>query len=75
MIRWLVAAVFAGLAILFAALTVLRARLPYDEAGRYFDPADAVTYDRQAVLVYGLLAFAAAVAAVSTWFWGRRARL
>jgi hypothetical protein len=73
--RGLVAAVFAGLAILFAALTVLRARLPYDEAGRYFDPADAVTYDRQAVLVYGLLALLAAVVAVVAWFGKRPARL
>lgn len=74
MIRGLVAAVFAGLAILFAALTVLRARLPYDEAGRYFDPADAVTYDQQAVLVYGLLALAAATAAVVAVVWKRGAR-
>jgi cell division protein FtsX len=74
-IRGLVAAVFAGLAILLAVLTVLRARLPYDEAGRYFDPADAVTYDRQAVLVYGLLALLAAVVAVVAVVWRRRARL
>lgn len=72
MIRGLVTAVFAGLAILFAALTALRARLPYDEAGRYFDPADAVTYDQQAVLVYGGLALAAAVVAVVAFVWGRR---
>ncbi|MEN0653215.1 MULTISPECIES: hypothetical protein [Hyphobacterium] len=74
MIRGLVTAVFAGLAILFAALTALRARLPYDEAGRYFDPADAVTYDQQAVLVYGVLAFAAAVVAVVAVVWKRPAR-
>ena len=75
MIRWLVAAAFAGLAILCAALTVLRARLPYDEAGRYFDPADAVTYDQQAVLVYGVLALGAAVVAVVAVVWKRPARL
>lgn len=74
MIRGLVTAVFAGLAILFAVLTVLRARLPYDEAGRYFDPVDAVTYDQQAVLVYGLLALAAATVAVVAVVWGRRLR-
>lgn len=74
MIRGLVAAAFAGLAILFAALTALRACLPYDEAGRYFDPVDAVTYDRQAVLVYGALALLAAVVAVATVFWRRPAR-
>lgn len=74
MIRGLVAALFAGLAILFAVLTALRARLPYDEAGRYFDPVDAVTYDRQAVLVYGLLALLAAVAAVFAAIWKRQAR-
>ena len=75
MIRGLVAAAFAGLAILFAALTAVRAGLPYDEAGRYFDPADAVTYDRQAVLVYGLLALMAAVVAVIAGFWKRPAKL
>ena len=75
MIRWLVAAVFAGLAILFAALTALRARLPYDEAGHYFDPVDAVTYDRQAVLVYGALALLAAVVAGVAVVWKRRAQL
>lgn len=75
MIRGLVTAVFAGLAILFAALTAVRARLPYDEAGRYFDPADAVTYDRQAVLVYGVLAVAAVVVAVVAAVWKRSARL
>lgn len=74
MIRGLVAAVFAGLAILFAALTAVRAGLPYDEAGRYFDPVDAVTYDRQAVLVYGVLAFAAAVVAAVAVVWKRRGR-
>ena len=74
MIRGLVAAVAAGLAILFAALTALRARLPNDEAGRYFDPADAVTYDQQAVLVYGMLAFAAAVVAAVAVVWKRRRR-
>ncbi|MCF8879828.1 hypothetical protein L5876_08390 [Hyphobacterium sp. SN044] len=74
MIRGLVTAIFAGLAILFAVLTALRARLPYDEAGRYFDPADAVTYDRQAVLVYGVLAFAAAVVAVVPVVWKRPSR-
>lgn len=74
MIRGLVAAVLAGLAILFGALTVLRVRLPYDAAGRYFDPADAVTYDQQAVLVYGGLALLAAVVAVVAFVWKRRGR-
>lgn len=75
MIRGLVAAVFAGLAILFTALTALRARLPYDETGRYFDPVDAVTYDQQAVLVYGGLALLAAVVAVVAGVWKQSARL
>ena len=74
MIRGLVAAIFAGLAILFATLTVMRARLPYDETGRYFDPADAVTYDRQAIVVFGLLALAAAALAIAAHVWRRHAR-
>lgn len=72
MIRGLVTAVFAGLAIIFATLTALRVRLPYDEAGRYFDPADAVTYDRQAIIVYGGLALLAAAVAVVAYVWRRR---
>lgn len=45
----------AVITIALVALTISRARLPY-ENGRYFDPIDSVIYDESAVAVYGLLA-------------------
>jgi len=69
-VRWLAAAASAVLAVLTAlliAVTVERARLPY-ENGRFFDPVDSVVYDEGAVPVYGLLALAlAVVTAVACW--------
>ena len=68
-----VATVLTGLLI---ALTVTRARLPY-ENGRHFDARYSVVYDESAILVYGLLAllaglFSAAVIFGTVRLWKRR---
>ena len=55
MLRFLLIACLV-LAVIFAVITVMRMRLPYDESGVYFDEERAVTYDTDAVLVYGVLA-------------------
>ena len=60
--------IFAALlaAIGFAGLAVQRARLPYDENGRYFDPASGTVHDEQAVITYTMLAICFALVAAAT---------
>jgi hypothetical protein len=43
-------------ALVFTVITVMRMRLPYDESGVYFDEDQAVTYDTDGLLTYGVLA-------------------
>lgn len=54
-----------ALAALLVVLTLQRAALPYDEAGRFFDAGDAVVYDAGAVMVYGAMAALAVLAAAA----------
>ena len=47
---------FGLLCILFSILTVSRAQLPYNEAGRYYDAKDSIVYHEQAMELYGVIA-------------------
>ncbi|NIJ21366.1 cell division protein FtsX [Sphingomonas naasensis] len=53
------------LAALLVALTLHRAELPYDEAGRFFDARAAVVYGEDAVPVFATMAALAVVAAAA----------
>jgi len=51
--------------IIFSIIFVNRLVMPYNSEGNYFDKGNAVVYNEQAVLVYGILLFIAiAVTAV-----------
>lgn len=65
------ALVAATLALSLAGLWRGRARLPYNEEGRYFDAAHSVVYTDGAVVTYGSLAvlFGAAAIAAGLWAW------
>ena len=65
----LLTTIFALIGGLFSILAYSRARLPYNEEGRYYDATAGVVYDTDAVTAYGFLGgvfflFAAAVAAL-----------
>ena len=64
-----IALVLVAAATLFVWLWRVRATLPYNEAGRYFDSTDSVVYDDGAVVVYGLLALLFTAAAVAATLW------
>jgi hypothetical protein len=64
----LLSAVLLAMTALLAATYLERRSLPYNEIGRYFDPAYSVVYEQQAVAVYGILAAIFAVAtAIVVW--------
>ncbi len=43
--------------IIFSIIFVNRLVMPYNSEGNYFDKGNAVVYNEQAVLVYGILLF------------------
>lgn len=55
MIKKIIIAVLSLLTIGFAALTASRLAMDYNENGVYFD--GVVTYDTDAIVVYGLITF------------------
>ena len=55
----------------FAMLAWRRAQLPYNDLGRYFDPAANVVYDEQAVLVWGGIALLLGVLGIASLLAGR----
>jgi phosphoglycerol transferase MdoB-like AlkP superfamily enzyme len=59
----LLAALLAGVGLIFLILTVHRSTLPYDSEGNYFD--GVVNYHKHSVVVYGLMAGASFLAAVT----------
>jgi hypothetical protein len=66
------ASVAFTLAVLLGSLWLRRARLPYNEEGRYFDAAHSVVYSDRAVTLYGLLAALFGMAAVAAGLWAWR---
>ena len=66
-----------GIFLLIAAappglLFLHRQGLPYDELGRYFDVAEGVVYEAQAVTIYGAFAAIFLLAGLVVLFSGRR---
>lgn len=62
----------AALAALFTVEAWRRAQLPFDEAGRFFDPSSGVVYRQQATLGWGALAGLALVACAVLFIASRR---
>lgn len=58
----LLAALFAGVGLIFFTLAVQRSTLPYNSEGNYFD--GVVNYHEQSVVGYGVLALASFLGAV-----------
>ena len=52
----ILAAIPGAVGLLFGALAYSRAQLPYNEEGRFFDATEGVVYDRDGLVVYGLIA-------------------
>lgn len=59
----LLAALLAGVGLIFLILAVQRSTLPYNSEGNYFD--GVVNYHEQSVVVYGFMAGASFLAAVT----------
>lgn len=72
-LQWL-AALAAGIAVVLIVLAIQRGRLPYDSAGRYFDPQEAVIYRQQSVEVLTLAGIVALLAAGTSWQFARITR-
>ncbi|WP_299194838.1 hypothetical protein [uncultured Erythrobacter sp.] len=53
-------------AIICAGLWNARRSLPYNEAGRYFDPVTATVFHEQSVAVFGAIAIALAALAIAS---------
>lgn len=49
-----------------------RRALPYDQQGRYFDAANMIVLNEQALIAYGALALGLAVIAAVCWMASRR---
>ncbi|MEH6790555.1 hypothetical protein [Parasphingorhabdus sp.] len=62
----LIAAVPTGI------LFLQRRGLPYNELGRYFDPAEGLVYEAQAVTIYGALATIFLCAGLAVLLGGKR---
>lgn len=63
LLLWL-AALLSGADLIFLTLAVRRSTLPYNSEGNYFD--GTVNYHEHSVVVYGVMAGAAFLAAVSS---------
>jgi hypothetical protein len=48
--------ILGAVGLLFGAWAYSRARLPYNEEGRFFDPAEGVVYKTDAVVAFGFIA-------------------
>lgn len=59
----LLAALLAGVGLIFAILAVQRSTLPYNSEGNYYD--GVVNYHEHSVVVYGFMAGASFLAAVT----------
>ncbi|HWT12762.1 MAG TPA: hypothetical protein VN231_08425 [Allosphingosinicella sp.] len=66
------ALLLAALALLSAVAWLRRADLPYNEEGRYFDPADSIVYSDSAVTLLALSTLALAAAALLALWWAVR---
>jgi hypothetical protein len=66
LLSWLtaiLAALLAGVGLIFLILAVRRSMLPYNSEGNYFD--GVVNYHEQSVVVYGFMAGASILTAVT----------
>jgi hypothetical protein len=66
------ALILIAVALLLSWMWRIRAMLPYNEMGRYYDSANSVVYTDSAVAVLGMLAVAVAMAALAAMLWAAR---